>query len=282
MIELYDLHTHTTASDGFLSPSELVAHARECGTEVLAVTDHDITDGIAEAMAAARDAGIGFVPGIELSVTWEHQTIHIVGLHIDPDNELLQAGIQQIQEHRNWRAEEMDRKLEKAGIPGALEAVKRLAGGKILSRTHFAKFLVEQGHARDMKQVFKKFLIRNRPGFVSGEWAPLEEAIGWIKAAGGLAVLAHPARYRMSSTRIHQLIAEFCDCGGVGIEVVTGSHNTSDIERFTRVADHFGLYASRGSDYHGIDTAYADPRRLPVLPEACRPVWTHSDWNTAS
>ena len=172
--------------------------------------------------------------------------------------------------------------MEKAGIPGALQAAKRLAKGNILSRTHFAHFLVEQGLASNMKQVFKKFLVRNKPGYVSGEWADLEEVVAWIREAGGLAVIAHPARYPLSATKMRQMLADFCDFGGVGIEVVSGSHSASDIQRFTQVAEYFGLYASRGSDYHGKETSYADPRRLPVLPEGCRPIWTHSDWYAAS
>jgi predicted metal-dependent phosphoesterase TrpH len=282
MMDLYDLHTHTTASDGSLSPTELVTHARECGTQVLAVTDHDITDGLTEAMAAANDAQLTIVPGIEISVTWAHQTIHVVGLHIDPDNPQLQTGIKKLQTHRQWRAEEIARKLEKAGIPGSLEGAKRLAQGKILSRTHFAHYLVEQGHAESMKQVFKKFLVRNKPGYVAGEWADLEDVVAWIRAAGGLAVIAHPARYQLSANKMRQMLGVFRDCGGVGIEVVSGSHSASDIQRFTHVAEYFGLYASRGSDYHGKETAYADPRRLPALPDGCRPVWTHSDWYAAS
>jgi len=281
-MELYDLHTHTTASDGSLSPAELVTHAQECGTEVLAVTDHDITDGISEAITAANDAQLTIVPGIEISVTWAHQTIHVVGLHIDRDNDELQAGIKKLQDHRVWRAEEIGRKLEKAGIPGGLEAAKRLAKGNIISRTHFAHFLVEQGHAPNMKQVFKKYLVRNKPGYVSGEWANLEDVVSWIRAAGGLAVIAHPARYQLSANKMRQMLGVFRDCGGVGIEVVSGSHTASDIQRFTHVAEYFGLYASRGSDYHGKETSYADPRRLPALPDGCRPVWTHSDWYAAS
>jgi len=282
MMDLYDLHTHTTASDGSLSPIELVAHASECGTDVLAVTDHDITDGISEAIVAANDAQITFVPGIEISVTWLHQTIHVVGLHIDPDNVELQSGIKKLQDYRNERAEKISLKLEKAGIPGALEAAKRLAKGKIISRTHFAHFLVEQGLAPSMKQVFKKYLVRNKPGYVSDEWADLEDAVAWIRAAGGLAVIAHPARYQLSANKMRQMLGAFRDCGGVAIEVVSGSHGASDIQRFTHVAEYFGLYASRGSDYHGKETAYADPRRLPALPEDCRPIWTHSDWYAAS
>ena len=281
MLETYDLHTHTTASDGSLTPAELVEFARQSGTQVLAVTDHDITDGLDEAIDAANDAEISLVPGIEISVTWAHQTIHVIGLHIDPQNSVLQAGLKKLQEFRVWRAEEIARRLEKAGYPGALEAAQRYAQGKIISRTHFARFLVEIGQAEGMKQVFKKFLVRNKPGYVPGQWAELEETVQWIRGAGGLAVIAHPARYQFSANKMRQMLGAFRDCGGVGIEVVSGSHNASDIQRFTHVAEYFGLYASRGSDYHGQETAYADPRRLPALPDGCRPVWTHSDWYAA-
>jgi len=278
---IYDLHTHSTASDGTLSPTELVAYAKECGTDVLAITDHDITDGLAEAITVANDIDITLVPGIEISVTWAHQTIHMLGLYIDPDNAELQAGIKRLQEFRVRRAEQMSLKLDKAGIPGALAAVKRLAQGNIISRTHFAQFLVEAGYAKDVRQVFKKFLVHNKPGFVAGEWADLAEAIHWVRAAGGVAVIAHPARYKLSATKMRKLLAEFSDLGGVGLEVVSSSHSVSDIQRFTEIAQQFGFYASRGSDYHGVHTPYANPKRLPALPDKCRPIWTHSDWIAA-
>lgn len=282
MQESYDLHTHTTASDGSLTPTELVAYAQDAGTQVLAVTDHDITDGLAEASEAANDADIAFVPGIEISVSWAHQTIHVVGLHIDPAHVPLQDGVRKLQQIRVSRAQAIAIQLEKAGYPGALDAAQRYAQGGIISRTHFAQFLVEQGHASSLKQVFKKFLVRNRPGYVATEWASLEEAVAWIRGAGGLAVIAHPARYQLSANKMRQMLGAFRDCGGVAIEVVSGSHSMSDIQRYTHIAEYFGLYASRGSDYHGKETAYADPRRLPALPEGCRPVWTHSDWYAAS
>jgi len=278
MPTIYDLHSHTTASDGTLTPSELVKHAYECGTQVLAVTDHDATAGLAEAAMAAGDIGIQFVPGIEISVTWAHQTIHVVGLGIDADNEALQTGLKKLHDFRIWRAEEIARRLEKSGISGSLEASREHARGKIISRTHFARFLVEQGYARDIRQVFKKFLVRNKPGYVPGNWAELEEAIGWIKGAGGMPVIAHPARYKLSATRLKQLFATFREYGGECIEVVSGSHSKDDIRRFGQLAEQFGFFASRGSDFHGPENAYADPRHLPLLPEECRPIWTHEAW----
>jgi len=274
----YDLHSHTTASDGSLSPAELVMHAHKCGVGVLAVTDHDVTAGLDEAARAAGELGMDFVPGIEISVTWAHQTIHILGLQIDSADKALQSGLRKLHDFRAWRAEEIARRLDKSGISGSLEAVKESANGKIISRTHFARFLVRQGYARDMKKVFKKYLVHNRPGYVPGQWAGLEEAIGWIRGAGGFPVIAHPARYSLSGTRLRQLLAAFHDAGGDSIEVVSGSHSASDIQRFTQLSEHFGFYASRGSDYHGPENAYADPRKLPALPECCRPIWTHEAW----
>ena len=278
MPQIYDLHTHTTASDGTLTPTELVNHARDCGTQVLAITDHDSTAGVKEAMQASLATGVKIVPGIEVSVSWAHQTIHVVGLHIDVSHAGLQQGLKKLHAFRLWRAEEIARRLTKAGITGSLEAARQYAGGTIISRTHFARFLVEQGYAKDIRHVFKKYLVRNKPGYVPGEWASLEEALGWIRDAGGMAVIAHPARYKLSATRLKQLLANFRELGGEGIEVVSGSHSKDDIARFSLLADQFGFYASRGSDFHGPENAYADPRTLPALPEACRPIWTHAAW----
>jgi len=278
MHRIHDLHAHSTASDGSLSPAALVEHAADCGVQVLAVTDHDTTAGLDEAREAARRRDIELIPGIEISVTWSHQTIHVLGLQIDPDCAALQQGLRKLHDFRHWRAEEIARRLDKARIPGSLEAARSYAGGKIISRTHFARFLVDQGYARDMKQVFKRYLVANKPGYVPGQWASLEEALGWIRQAGGIAVLAHPARYRISGTRLRQLLDEFRELGGVGIEVVSGSHSQGDILRFAELAAHYGFYASRGSDYHGPENAYADPARLPALPSQCRPIWSHADW----
>jgi len=282
MQQVYDLHAHTTASDGSLTPAELVTFARDAGIGVLAVTDHDVTSGLEEAMVASDSAGLQVIPGIEISVTWSYQTIHVVGLHIDPENRVLQTGLEKLKNFRVQRAEEIARRLARVGIEGALEGAKRYAQGEIISRTHFARFLVECGRSPNMKHVFKHYLVRNKPGYVPGEWAQLEEAVNWIRAADGIAVIAHPARYQLSASRLRHLLAGFRDCGGVGIEVVSGSHSNNDIQRFSDLADYFGLYASRGSDYHGPDNTYMNPANLPDLPEICRPVWTHSDWYAAT
>lgn len=273
----YDLHSHTTASDGTLPPAELVRQARAQGVDVLAITDHDVTDGLAEAAQVAAEVGLQLVPGVEISVTWSGVTIHILGLNIDPAHAGLQAGLAHLRAFRTGRGEEIARRLARHGIEGALAGAQAFSSGKILSRTHFARFLVEQGHAKDMRQVFKKFLVHNRPGFVPGEWAELEEAVAWICAAGGQAVIAHPARYCISASRLRQFIGEFQACGGVGLEVVSGSHSVGDVAGMAQYAKRFGLLASCGSDYHGPEQAWVELGCLSPLPAGCTPVWR--DWD---
>jgi 3',5'-nucleoside bisphosphate phosphatase len=270
---VYDLHTHTFYSDGVLAPAELVVRAAANGVQVLALTDHDVTDGVPEAQAAAQQAGITLVPGVEISVTWGAQTVHVVGLNIDTANAALQAGLARLREFRAWRAEEIGRRLAKAGIPGAIEGARARAQRGLVSRTHFAQFLVDAGHAADVRSVFKKFLVHGKPGYVPGEWARLDEAIGWIRAAGGQAVLAHPARYKITATRLKKLLGEFRDAGGAAIEVVSGSHSRDDMFRFAQLAASYGLLASSGSDFHGPQNYYMDLGPLPPLPDGCTPVW---------
>src|SRR5581483_3012902 len=219
----FDFHTHTLHSDGTLAPAQLVARAHERGVEVLAVTDHDVTDGLAEAGSAAQALGMRFVPGVEISVTWGGQTIHVVGLGFDSAHAPLQQGLARLREFRRWRAREIDRRLERKNISGAYEHVVASARGAILSRTHFAQFLVERGYARSASEAFRHYLKRGRPGHVAGKWATLEEAVGWIKAAGGIAVIAHPARYALSSGKLKRLIEDFKACGGEAIEVISGN-----------------------------------------------------------
>ena len=273
MSRLHDLHTHSTASDGTLSPGDLARRAHAQGVQVLALTDHDVTDGLAEARLVADELGMGFVNGVEISVTWNGVTIHIVGLDIDPAHAGLQAGLAGLREFRAWRGEEIARRLEKAGIPGALEGARAFASGQILSRTHFARFLVQGGYAKDMRKVFGRYLTHNRPGYVPGEWAPLADAVGWIRAAGGVAVIAHPARYRLSATRLRALIGEFRDAGGEAIEVVSGSHSAGDVQGMAQYAKRFDLLASQGSDYHGPEQSWLELGRMPPMPDGCVPVW---------
>jgi len=274
----YDLHCHSTASDGTLTPTELTRRAREQGVDVLALTDHDVTDGLDEARRAAAEAGLRLINGVEISVTWHGVTIHIVGLNFDPANAGLQAGLAGLREFRVWRGEEIARRLEKRGIPGALEGAQAFSNGLILSRTHFARFLVAQGHAKDMRKVFGKFLTHNRPGYVPGEWAALADAVGWIRDAGGQAVIAHPARYRLSATRLRVLIEAFMDCGGEVLEVVSGSHSAGDVQGMAQYAWRYGLLASQGSDYHGPEQSWLELGRMPPMPAGCTPVWTV--WDT--
>jgi len=273
----YDLHSHSRASDGSLTATELVLRAQAAGVDVLALTDHDSIDGLAEARLAAAGTPLRLIAGVEISVTWNAQTVHIVGLNVDPDNAGLRAGLDSLQGFRDWRAEEIGRRLGKAGITGAYAGARRLASGRIVSRTHFAHFLVEQGRARSVREVFKKFLVNNKPGYVPGEWTSLEQALGWIHGAGGEAVVAHPARYPLTATKLRRLLGEFKECGGVAIEVVSGSHSTGDMLHMAGVARTLGLRASRGSDYHGPENPWVELGRIPMLPEGCTPVW--QDWD---
>jgi 3',5'-nucleoside bisphosphate phosphatase len=271
-----DLHTHSTASDGTLTPTELIARAGAAGVRVLALTDHDNTDGLAEAGRAADDGGLTLIPGVEISVTWNTRTVHVVGLRIDSTNADLQIGLARLMEFRAWRAEEIGRRLAKHGIEGAYEGARALAKGRLIGRTHFARFLVRIRRAADTSEVFRHFLTRGKPGHVPGDWVSLEDALGWIHAAGGEAVIAHPARYDLTRSRIQRLLGEFRELGGVGVEVVTGSHSRDEAFTFARHAREQRLRASAGSDYHGPENPWLELGRLPPLPEGCVPVW--HDW----
>lgn len=273
----YDLHTHTYYSDGTLAPRELVARAAAQGVTVLALTDHDTTDGLAEAAAAAAEAGIRLVPGVEVSVSWRGQTLHIVGLGIDPQHPMLARGLERLRAARRARAYEIGERLRRRqGIHGAYEAVVARARGEVLSRTHFAQFLVEQGYACGMGEAFRFHLSRGAPAYVPGEWVPLEEAVGWIRSAGGIAVIAHPARYALAPRELHALVTEFQACGGEAIEVICGSHPPEANRRFAAFAAERGLLASVGSDYHGPEKPWVELGRLEALPAGCRPVWEAS------
>lgn len=273
----YDMHTHSLRSDGTLTPSELVERAHAAGVRVLALTDHDVTDGIAEAQSAADRLGIKLIAGVEISVTWQNQTLHIVGLNICPDQPELQQGLSGLREFRQWRAEEIGRRLQKKRIEGAYEGAARLAKGTIISRTHFARFLVDEGYVRGPQQAFRQFLSRGKPGHVPGRWATLAEAVQWIVSAGGEAVVAHPARYKLSAGKLRQLLGEFRECGGTAIEVISGSHTPDANRHFAGIATEHGFLASAGSDYHGPEKTWMDLGRLPALPDGCIPVW--QDWN---
>jgi 3',5'-nucleoside bisphosphate phosphatase len=271
-----DLHSHSTASDGTLTPEALVARAAAAGVEVLALTDHDTTEGLAAAQVAAADVGLTLVPGVEVSVSWGGRTIHIVGLALDPGDATLQEGLARLREYRLWRAEEIGRRLEKAGIRGAFAGARALSNGRLVGRTHFARFLVRQGHAQDVRGVFRRFLLKGKPGHVPGQWARLEDAVSWIRGAGGQAVIAHPARYGFTATKLRRLIGELKEAGGAGIEVVSGSHSRDECFVFARHAREHRLLASAGSDYHGPEDAWLELGCLAPLPEGCIPIW--EDW----
>lgn len=273
-----DLHCHSTRSDGVLSPTELVTRAHANGVQMLALTDHDELSGLAEAGEAAGALGLPFVPGVEISVTWADHTIHIVGLNIDRRNQALIDGLSRVRSGRDGRAREMAAQLERVGITGAYEGALRHVGNpSLVSRTHFARFLVDAGVCESVNDVFQRFLIEGKPGFVPQRWATLSEAVRWIIDAGGCAVMAHPGRYRVTDTALWALMSEFREAGGEAIEVITGSHTRDQYHRFARVALEFGFRASRGSDFHGPLESRVDLGGLPPLPDGVVPLWV--DWN---
>lgn len=274
-LENPDLHAHSTCSDGLLRPAELVMRAERNGVDLLALTDHDETRGLPEARAAAAAAGLNFVPGVEISVSWLHETVHIVGLGIDDTDPILLAGLAQVRGGRDTRARRMSDALAAIGIDGVLEgALKYAANPALVSRAHFARYLVEIGIAPHTDAVFKHYLTRGKPGFVETQWAELADAVGWIRAAGGLAVVAHPGRYKFSDAQFDALFSAFRDAGGVGVEVVSGSQSPSKTGKFARYARHFGLLASRASDFHGDRGSRVDLGGCDPLPADLTPVWT--------
>jgi len=273
-----DLHCHSVVSDGTLAPVDLVERAHRNGVEILALTDHDEVAGLAEAQARAEALGLSFVPGVEVSVTWAGETIHVVGLRIDYTDAALVAGLQRTRSGRDGRAQEIADQLAAAGVPDAYEGALRYAGNpELISRSHFARYIVETGTCVDVGEVFTRFLVEGRPGYVPHRWARLADAVGWIRASGGVAVMAHPGRYhRLGELAFDRLIAEFRDAGGSAIEVVSGSHTPDQYRTFAEVARRFGLAASRGSDFHGPGESRHDLGSLPPLAPGLDPVWR--DW----
>ncbi len=280
MSALIDLHCHSTVSDGLLAPQDLVAHAASRGVKVLGLTDHDDLGGLDIASAAAKEHGIAFVNGVEISVTWKRRTLHIVGLKVDASNTALKSALAEVRIARDGRAREIAAGLQKVGIADAYEGAQKFAKQSIMTRSHFAQFLVEAGHAKNVKTVFKKFLVKGKPGFVEHQWMDLEQAVTLIKQSGGMAVIAHPGRYDLGFVNMHLLMHEFRSYGGEAIEVVTGSHTPPQYDQFAKIAHRFGLKASQGSDYHGPGLSYMEMGYLPNLPHGCVPVW--QDWDEAS
>lgn len=269
-----DLHSHSTTSDGLLTPTELVRLAAAQGLRMLALTDHDDVGGLAEAHRAADEAGIVLIDGTEISTSWKERSIHVVGLRIDPTSPALFEGLTHIRSGRVERAARMAASLEQYGIPGSLEGAYAYAENEnMIGRAHFARFLVEKGHAKDVKAVFKKFLVKGKPGYVPHEWVEIADAIGWIKEASGIPVLAHPGRYDLGSTNLRALMADFKEAGGEAIEVVSGSHTREQYAEFAAMAEEYGFLASCGSDFHGPGENYLELGKLPELPANCRPVW---------
>jgi len=270
-----DLHAHSTCSDGLLTPTEVVERAAGNGVDLLALTDHDEIKGLPEAAAAAQAAGIGFVPGVEVSVSWQGETLHIVGLGVDPQSDVLTAGLARVRSGRDVRAQRMSDALAELGIHGVLEgALKYVGNPALVSRAHFARYLVEIGIAPHTDAVFKHYLAKGKPGYIETEWARLADAIEWIRAAGGLPVVAHPGRYKISDAQYETLFASFRDLGGVGIEVVSGSQSPGKTGKFARYARRYGLLASRASDFHGDAGKRVDLGGCEALPEGLTPIWS--------
>lgn len=271
-----DLHCHSNVSDGALAPAEVARRAARAGVAVWALTDHDQLAGLAEAREAAQGEGMRFVAGVEISVTWRGSTVHVVGLRIDPQDETLRAGLERVRGGRLERARRMAQDLAASGIDDALEgALRHAENPDMVGRTHFARHLVEIGAVPDTKGAFRAYLVPGKPGYVPHQWAALADAVGWIRAAGGQAVLAHPGRYGFSAGAMDSLLQEFRAAGGEAIEVVTGSHSSEHARHFGEIARQHGFAASRGSDFHGPDEG-AEFGTLPALDPGLRPVWR--DW----
>ena len=269
-----DLHCHSAVSDGTLQPEALAARAKANGVELWALTDHDEIGGQHRARSAALALGLPYLTGTEISVTFADTTVHIVGLGFDTDDAGLAAGLAATRGGRRERALEMSQGLAQVGIEGSFEGALQYVGNpELISRTHFARHLVESGVCADTQEVFRKYLVEGKPGFVPHRWATLGNAVRWISNAGGMAVIAHPARYRFTPTEEYALFTEFKQHGGRGVEVVTGSHSSADAARYTETALEFDLLASRGSDFHGPSESHMDLGTLPPLSPRLRPVW---------
>ena len=257
-----------------MTPEDLAARARANGVELWALTDHDEIGGQHRARAAAHAQGMAYLTGTEISVTFADTTVHIVGLGFDPDDAQLARGLAATRGGRGERARDMAQQLAQAGIQGAYEGALQFVGNPaLISRTHFARFLVETAVCKDTSEVFRKFLTEGKPGYVPHRWASLGDAVRWITDAGGMAIIAHPARYKFSANEEFALFSEFKTHGGRGVEVVTGSHSAAEYVTYAGMAQEFGLAASRGSDFHSPDESHTDLGTLPLLPGTLTPVW---------
>ncbi len=271
MSKNYDLHCHSTASDGNLSPADLIRRAEFQGVNALALTDHDTTQGLAEAQQCATR--LQFIPGIEISTTWHSHSLHIVGLNIDPGNPALQSGIKNLQTTRLERAQKIASKLAKKRIPDAYASVTTAAGAGMITRSHFADFLLKQNHVNTHQEAFDRYLGQGKPAYVSTTWASLEEAISWIIQAGGVAVLAHPTRYKLSANWMNRLLTQFKDTGGQAVEIITGRSSIEEINLIGNYLKRYDLYGSAGSDFHSSENQWVELGRLKPIPDTIRPVW---------
>jgi len=270
-----DLHCHSVMSDGTLTPEDLAMRAHQNGVELWSLTDHDVIGGQQRAREAANKLGMKYTSGVEISVSWSGQTIHIVGIGLDPDHPTLVEGLRKTRDGRTARGKEIARQLAAVGIPDAYEGALTFVGNpELLSRTHFARFLVEKNICRSTDEVFKNYLIEGKPGYIGHVWASLKESVDWIKASGGVAIIAHPGRYRLTDLQKHELYTAFKEAGGIGIEVITGSHTPYQYEEYAKIALQYGFYASRGSDFHDPAESHIDLGTLPHLPPSLQPVWS--------
>ena len=269
-----DLHMHSTASDGVLSPTELINLCHENNVQVMALTDHDTTEGLAEAKITADKNNITLINGVEMSATWRKKVLHIIGLNIDPDNPDLKVALDELKQQRLNRAERIAKKLDGIGISGSLEGAKKFSNGGLITRPHFAQFLVQQGHAKDPQDAFKRYLGNNKKAYVSTEWPNMETVIETIKNSGGVAVLAHPLRYKMTASWMRRLLTSFKEAGGDGMEVVCGYYTPTEIETSIGYALKFDLMGSVGSDFHGHSQYSNKPGMIPPLSESVTPIWS--------
>jgi predicted metal-dependent phosphoesterase TrpH len=269
-----DLHCHSVVSDGTLTPEQLAARAKANGVELWSLTDHDEIGGQLRAAAAARAEGMRYLTGTEISVSFAGQTVHIVGLGFDAQDPRMAQGLTRTRGGRRERAQEMSEQLARVGIKGAYEGALKFVGNpELISRTHFARYLVEAGHCKDTSEVFRRYLTEGKPGYVEHRWASLRDAVQWIRDCGGVAVIAHPARYKFTPNEEFALFTEFKALGGQAVEVVTGSHSAAEAVQYAETAREFGLAASRGSDFHSPDESHTDLGTLPLLPGNLQPVW---------
>jgi len=270
-----DLHSHSTYSDGLLAPAAVVQRAHANGVDLFALTDHDELGGLAEARAEAALLGLRFIDGVEVSVSWgDDTTVHLAALNVDADDIVLNQGLAQVRAGRDQRARAMAAELDRVGIHGVYEGALAYVGNPALvGRAHFARYIAAQGLAKDVKSVFDHWLAKGKPGYVAHAWASLEQALSWIHGAGGVAVLAHPGRLRMSNAELRRLLERFKELGGEGIEVISGGHTAQQVGEFAKLAREFAFCASRASDFHGPGESWTDLGKMASLPEGLRPVW---------